>query len=33
VVAVDEADFVSWAMKDFGTDRQLCEKGVVEVLL
>jgi hypothetical protein len=33
VVAVDEADLMNWAMKDFGTDRELIEKGVVEVLL
>jgi hypothetical protein len=33
VVAIDEADLETWATKDFGTDRQMIEKGVVEVLL
>jgi hypothetical protein len=33
VVAVDENDFQAWALKDFGTDRQLVEKGVIEVML
>ena len=33
VIAVDEIDFQRWALEDFGTDRQLIEKGVVEVTL
>ena len=33
IVAVDDADLEAWALKDFGTDRSLKPKGVVEVIL
>lgn len=33
IVAVDDADSEAWALKDFGTDRSLKPKGVVEVIL
>jgi len=32
-VAIDRVDLEDWALNDFGTDRQLREKGVVEVKL
>jgi hypothetical protein len=32
-VADDDADLVTWAIQDFGTDRQDQRKGVVEVIL
>jgi len=31
--AADDADFDSWATRQFGTDRQRRPKGVVEVIL
>ena len=33
LVAADEADLERWAADDFGTDRNGCPKGVVEVIL
>lgn len=32
-IAVDQVDLEDWALKDFGTDRNRLEKGVVEVQL
>jgi|SRR6266403_5838069 len=33
IVAADDADFESWAVKQFSTDRRRRAKGVVEVIL
>jgi len=33
LVAADDADLEAWALQDFGTDRDLRAKGVVEVIL
>lgn len=33
LVAADDADFEAWALEDFGTDREMREKGVVELKL
>jgi hypothetical protein len=33
LVAADDADLERWAADDFGTDRNGCPKGVVEVVL
>jgi hypothetical protein len=33
LVAADDADYVAWALDDFGTDRKGRPKGVVEVIL
>src|SRR5216684_5347066 len=33
IVAADDADFESWAVKQFSTDRRRHPKGVVEVIL
>jgi hypothetical protein len=33
LVAADEEDMEHWALQDFGTDRNLRPKGVVEVIL
>jgi hypothetical protein len=33
IVAADDADFESWAVKQFSTDRRKRPKGVVEVIL
>jgi hypothetical protein len=33
LVAADDADLERWAVDDFGTDRNGCPKGVVEVVL
>jgi hypothetical protein len=33
IVAVDEADFEQWARIDFGLDRKIRARGVVEILL
>ena len=33
IVAADHDDLEAWCMRDFGTDRMLPPKGVVEVLL
>lgn len=33
IVAADDNDFDRWALEDFGTDRNLYEKGVLEIIL
>ena len=33
IIAADDADFESWALRQFGTDRRRRPKGVVEVKL
>ena len=33
LVAADDSDLEAWALQDFGTDRNLQAKGVVEVIL
>ncbi len=33
IVAADDADFESWAVRQFSTDRRRRVKGVVEVIL
>jgi hypothetical protein len=33
IVAADDADFETWAMRQFATDRKRRRKGVVEVIL